>query len=102
MKRVLTCTVTLVAAATVLLAPGPPRCSAQTVEHRVRAGDNLHLLAGYYYRDPRQWRKIWKRNRAALRGPSRLVPGMTLRVEAAPGRGWEIPYEEFLARVRGQ
>jgi nucleoid-associated protein YgaU len=106
MKRAMTCAVSLVAGlglgGTVVLAPVPARCATQTVEHTVRAGDNLHLIAGYYYRDPRQWKRIWKLNRASLRGPSRLVPGKTLQVESSPGKGWEVPYEDFRARVRGK
>ena len=85
-----------------LIVPGVPAAAVETVEHAVRAGDNLHLIAGYYYRDPRQWRKVWKLNSASVTRPSRLVPGRTLRVESTPGVTWDIPYEEFRARVRGK
>jgi hypothetical protein len=85
-----------------LLVPGGAASAAETVEHAVRAGDNLHLIAGYYYRDPRQWSRIWKLNRASVPRPSQLVPGRVVRVEVNPGQGWEIPYEEFRARVRGK
>ena len=102
MKRMLTCSVALAAGCLLSFAPVPARCAAQTVEHTIRAGDNLHLIAGYYYRDPRQWSRIWKLNRARVPRPSHLVPGRVLRVEVDPGQGWEIPYEEFRARVRGK
>lgn len=85
-----------------LLVPPRPALAVETAEHTVRAGDNLHLIAGYYYRDPRQWRKIWKLNGKSVTRPSHLVPGRTLRVERIAGVTWEIPYEEFRARVRGK
>lgn len=102
MKSALRHVLALVAGCSVVLASGPARSEVQTVEHTVRSGDNLHLIAGYYYRDPRQWKRIWKLNRKALRGPSQLVPGTVLRVESSPGLGWEIPYEDFRSRVRGK
>jgi nucleoid-associated protein YgaU len=102
MKRAMTCAIAMAAGWSVLLAAGPARCEAQTVEHTIRSGDNLHLIAGYYYRDPRQWKKIWRLNRAKLRAPGRLTPGKALLVESAPGQGWEIPYDEFRSRVRGK
>ena len=85
-----------------LLAPTGPAAAVETAEHTVRAGDNLHLIAGYYYRDPRQWRKVWKLNGKSVARPSHLVPGRTLRVERIAGVTWDIPYEEFRARVRGK
>ena len=85
-----------------VLVPAGPALAAETVEHAIRAGDNLHLIAGYYYRDPRQWRKVWKLNGKSVTRPSHLVPGRTLRVERIAGVTWDIPYEEFRARVRGK
>jgi len=85
-----------------LLVPSGAALAAETVEHAIRAGDNLHLIAGYYYRDPRQWRKVWKLNGTSVTRPSHLVPGRTLRVERIAGVTWDIPYEEFRARVSGK
>ena len=102
MKLARTCVCALAAGCVLVLAAAPVRGGSRTVQHTIRSGDNLHLIAGYYYRDPRQWRRIWKLNRQSLRGPNRLVPGKTLLVESAPGGGWEIPYEDFRARVRGK
>ena len=82
--------------------PGGARCTEQPVEHTIRRGDNLHLIAGYYYRDPRQWTRIWKANRKTLAGPSRILPGQILRIEGSDGLSWEIPYEDFRSRVRGK
>jgi nucleoid-associated protein YgaU len=81
---------------------GIAHAEGQVVEHTVRAGDNLHLIAGYYYKDPRQWKKIYRLNRKQIRNASVLVPGKVLRVAVEPGRSWEIPYEEFLARAGGK
>jgi len=92
----------LVSGLAALLLPVPARCAAAAVEHVVQAGDNLHLIAAYHFRDPRQWKRIWKANRKSAANPNRLVPGRVLRFDVAPGEGWEIPYEEFRARVRGQ
>jgi len=102
MKRASTCVVLLAAGCLLSLAPVPARCSTPTLEHTIRSGDNLHLIAGYYYRDPRQWKQIWKLNRRAIAAPNRLVPGKILKIDGAAGRGWEISYEDFLSRVRGK
>lgn len=92
----------VLAVAAALAAPGGAAFAGEPAEHSIRADDNLHLIAGYYYRDPRQWRKLWQLNRASVARPSVLVPGRVLRVEVTPGVTWDIPYEEFRARVRGQ
>lgn len=84
------------------LAPAPARCASQTVEHTIRSGDNLHLIAGYYYGDPRQWKKIWKTNRKSLVRPNNLVPGRVLLVDSPTGDGWRGSYEDFRSRVRGK
>ena len=76
---------------------GPP--AGETLSHKVAEGDNLFLMAGYYYKDPRQWRRIFERNSDALADPNILLPGMVLAVEPEPDRQWDIPYEEFLSRV---
>lgn len=101
MKKSMILACSFVAGCALFLDPGVAPCAAETVQHTIRSGDNLHLIAGYYYRDPRQWKKIWKLNRKSLKGPNRLVPGKTLLIETSPGEGWEAPYEEFLSRVRG-
>jgi nucleoid-associated protein YgaU len=84
------------------LAPAPVRCEAQTAEHKVRSGDNLHLIAGYYYGNPREWKKIWRTNRKALAGPNHLRPGRILRIEGFPDDSLLGSYDEYRSRVRGQ
>jgi nucleoid-associated protein YgaU len=81
---------------------GTARAEGMIVEHTVRAGDNLHLIAGYYYKDPRQWKKIYRLNKKLIRNASVLEPGKVLRIDVEPGQAWEVPYEEFVARVHGK
>ena len=89
----------VLAVACAVAAPSGAARAAETVEHLVRPGDNLHLIAGYYYKDPRQWKRVWRENRGKLRRANLLHPGAALRVPLSPGSGWEIPYEEFLSRA---
>ena len=102
MKRALMSSGALIAAVLLTLAPGPARCEDQIVEHTVRSGDNLHLIAGYYYGDPRQWKRIWKSNRTTLPSANLLVPGRVLRVEGSPDDNLLGSYEDFRSRVRGK
>ncbi len=71
--------------------------SGQDVLHEVQAGDNLHLIAGYYYGDARQWERIWQGNRELIDDPNRIERGLWVRIPDA-----EIPaepYADFLARM---
>jgi nucleoid-associated protein YgaU len=102
MKRMVTYAVALAAGALLSLAPAPVRCADQSVEHTIQSGDNLHLIAAYYYGNPRQWKRVWKSNRKALKGPNLLVPGSTLRIEGSTGDGLVGSYEEFRSRVAGK
>jgi nucleoid-associated protein YgaU len=102
MKRGMKFAFSIMAGCVLFFAPGQARGAEQSVEHTIRSGDNLHLIAGYYYRDPRQWKRIWSANRKTIAAPSRILPGRTLRIEGSAGLGWEIPYEDFRSRVRGK
>jgi len=102
MKRTLTFTVAFAAGFLLSLAPAPARCEIQAVEHSVRSGDNLHLIAGYYYGNPREWKRVWKANRKVLANPNRLSPGRVLRIEGSSEDTLLGSYDEFRARVRGQ
>jgi hypothetical protein len=77
---------------------GPALAAAgEDLLHEVRTGDNLHLIAGYYYGDARQWERIWEANREQLGNPNRLERGAWLRVPDA-----SVPaetYGDFLARM---
>lgn len=73
--------------------------NGKTVMHEVQEGDNLHLIAGYYYKDPRQWRRIFDRNSSTLEDADTIAPGTVLRVDADPDSQWDIPYAEFRSRI---
>ena len=70
----------------------------QDALHEVLPGDNLHLIAGYYYGDCRQWQRIWEANRKPVPKPNLLERGMILRIPDVTIP--EEPYTDFVARVR--
>ncbi len=72
--------------------------AAQDALHEVQAGDDLHLIAGYYYGDARQWERIWQANREHIPNPNRIARGILLRIPDAVAP--EEPYPDFVARAR--
>jgi len=58
--------------------------------------ENLHLLAGYYYNNPREWKRIYNDNRGVIRNPNRLPVGQMLKIQV--GEGWKprFTYAEWL------
>ena len=71
---------------------------AQDALHEVLPGDDLRLIAGYYYGDARQWERIWNANRDQIRNPNRIEQGSLLRIPDAT-----VPtesYADFVARAR--
>jgi hypothetical protein len=82
-----------------LAAPAAVPAAERTIRHTVLKGDSLTLLAGYYYKDPRQWKQIYNVNREVLADPHLLVPGTVLKIEADPSLQWAIPYADYLSRV---
>jgi hypothetical protein len=75
-------------------APADP----QDTLHQVLPGDDLHLLAGYYYGDARQWERIWQANRDQVSNPNRIRRGTLLRIpDVTPPAE---PYADFVARSR--
>ncbi|MBI2000869.1 MAG: hypothetical protein HYT85_08525 [candidate division NC10 bacterium] len=72
--------------------------SPQDALHQVMPGDDLHLIAGYYYGDARRWERIWQANRDQVPNPNRIERGILLRIPNAvvPAE----PYADFLARAR--
>jgi len=82
-----------------LAGEGDPMPSG-VIEHLIQKGDNLHLISGYYFKDPRMWQKIFSLNRMTITNPNLLRPGDILKIKADPTRQWDIPYADFLARVQ--
>jgi len=70
----------------------------QDALHQVMPGDDLHLIAGYYYGDARQWERIWQANKAQIRNPNLIERGALFRIPDAevPAQ----PYPDFVARTR--
>jgi nucleoid-associated protein YgaU len=71
----------------------------EVIEHRVRKGDNLSLLAGYYYRNPRLWKKIYRANSSDVADPNVLIPGDVLKITTEPAQQLQMTYSDFLQRV---
>ena len=93
--------VSLVAVVLTILCPGALAVAAtspQDALHQVMPGDDLRLIAGYYYGDTRQWERIWQANRDQIPNPNRIRRGTLLRIPDAvlPDES----YPDFLARAR--
>jgi len=72
--------------------------SGQDAIHEVMPGDDLRLIAGYYYGDTRQWERIWQANKDQVKNPNRIEKGSLLRIPDAT-----IPaklYTDFTAHAR--
>jgi hypothetical protein len=79
-------------------APGAATPSGpQDALHQVMPGDDLHLIAGYYYGDARQWERIWLANRDRMPNPNRIEREALLRIPdaAVPAES----YADFVARA---
>lgn len=72
----------------------------QEIFHPVAEGQDLHLLAAYYYGNARQWVKIFESNRDQIRDPNLIYPGQVLRVPV--GKDWKErePYQDWLKKFR--
>lgn len=72
----------------------------EEILHPVAEGQDLHLLAAYYYGDARQWVRIFQANRAEIKNPNQIYPGQTLRIPV--GKGWEgkEPFEDWVKKVK--
>jgi len=86
------------AAGTPALAAAAAASGPQDALHEVMTGDNLHLIAGYYYGDARMWERIWAANKAQVKNPNLLERGMLLLIPNASVP--DTSYPEFAARTR--
>jgi hypothetical protein len=64
--------------------------------HQVSGRENLHLLAGYYYGDPRQWKKIYYANRRKIKNPNRLENGQILKIPVRKDWYPKYDYQEWI------
>jgi len=69
------------------------------VRHPVGPGEDLHLLAAYYYGDARQWKKIYQANRNRIKNPNRIYPKQILRVEVPIDWKPPMPFSAWMATV---
>ncbi len=76
------------------LPPGSERQGGQIL-HIVAQKENLHLLASYYYGDPRQWKRIYRDNRNVIRNPRILTAGQTLRITVEENWKPKFSYQEW-------
>ncbi|MFO8058016.1 MAG: hypothetical protein R6V10_12035 [bacterium] len=67
-----------------------------TILHRVGAGENLHILAAYYYGDPRAWRRIYNMNKEKLRNPNIIYKDQILAIEVPPCWTPRYNFDEFM------
>ncbi len=77
--------------------PNIPAGQQCLVLHQVGPGENLHVLAAYYYGDARAWRLIYNVNQRTIRNPNTIYAGQVLRVEVPPCWSPRFDLQEFLA-----
>jgi hypothetical protein len=77
----------------VALAPQGQPC---ILLHRVGPGENLHILAAYYYGDARAWQRIYALNKKTIGNPNRIRAGQILRIEVPPCWTPRFDLQEFI------
>ncbi len=78
-----------------MLPPGAVHEGTQVLHKITSTQENLHLLAGYYYGDPRLWKKIYQDNRNIIKNPNRLPVGQTLRIQVEETWRPRFSYQEW-------
>lgn len=89
-----------------------PPASAQSstnlpweLEHKVRPGEHLHMLAGFYYRDAKKWEMIYQSNMNIIENPKWIYPGQVLTIRLPkdwePPMSYEVWYEKFATSGTG-
>ena len=69
----------------------PPEPPKKLIVHTVKSGEELHLLAGYYFLDCRQWERIYQANMGTITNPNRIYPGQQLYVYVE--QDWKPPFD---------
>ncbi len=70
--------------------------------HKVKPGENLHLLSAYYYGDARKWRKIWELNKKQIPNPNLIRVGQVLKVEVEPGWKPKFDLDQYMANIKAK
>ncbi len=68
----------------------PAEQGKRLIVHKVQRGEELHLLAGYYLLNAREWGKIFDWNSDVIKNKHRIYPGQELRVYV--NNNWQPPY----------
>ncbi len=68
-----------------------PEPGTSLIEHTVGRGEDLHLLAGYYLLNARDWRKIYNWNSDVIKRRNFIYPGQVLRIYV--DKDWSPPYD---------
>lgn len=80
--------ISLRAANSIEFPPEPPK---KLIVHTVKSGEELHLLAGYYFLDCRQWPQIYQANMGTIVNPNKIYPGQQLYVYVE--EDWTPPFD---------
>ena len=75
--------------------------SAMEVRHLVGPGEDLHLLAAYYYGDARQWKRIYQANRSQIKNPNRIHIKQVLHIEVPVDWKPPLPFSAWMEKVEG-
>ena len=69
------------------------------VVHTVQKGEELHLLAGYYRLNARDWHKLYTWNSDLVKNQNRIYPGQELVIYVA--NNWTPPYnlDEYVRSI---
>jgi len=77
--------------------PNIPVAQQCMILHPVMEGENLHMLAAYYYGDARAWRVIYQYNKKRIRNPNVIRVGQVLQVYVDPCWAPRFSLEDFKA-----
>jgi len=77
----------------------PVEPGRRLIVHKVHRGEELHLLAGYYLLNARDWGKIFDWNSDVIKNKHRIYPGQELRIWV--NNDWQPPYnlDEYIKSI---
>lgn len=77
----------------------PSEPGKRLIVHTVKRGEELHLLAGYYLLNSREWYKIHGWNSDVIKNSNRINPGQQLMVYI--NNDWQPPYnlDEYVQSI---
>jgi len=79
----------------------PWRGTPKVISHTVKANEELHLLAGYYLLNPREWSQIYNWNRGVIKNKNKIFPGQVLIVYV--DSDWTPPFDlDLFVKTGGQ